>query len=33
MFPKVRRTKLDTIALGEQIAQRKAQIMQNKGMA
>jgi hemerythrin superfamily protein len=33
MFPKVRRAKLDTIALGEQIAQRKAQIMQNKGMA
>ena len=33
MFPKVRRAKLDTVALGEQIAQRKAQIMQKKGMA
>ena len=29
MFPKVRRAKLDTVALGEQIAARKAQIMQN----
>ena len=33
MFPKVRKAKLDTVALGEQIAQRKAQIMQKKGMA
>lgn len=33
MFPKVRRAKLDTVGLGEQIAQRKAQIMQKKGMA
>jgi len=28
MFPKVRRAKLDTVALGEQIAARKAEIMQ-----
>lgn len=27
MFPKVRRAKVDTVALGEQIAARKAQIM------
>jgi hemerythrin superfamily protein len=33
MFPKVRRAKVDTVALGEQIAERKAQIMQKKGMA
>jgi hemerythrin superfamily protein len=33
MFPKVRKAKLETVALGEQIAQRKAQIMQKKGMA
>lgn len=33
IFPKVRRAKLDTVGLGEQIAQRKAQIMQQKGMA
>ncbi len=33
MFPKVRRAKVDTVALGEQIAARKAQIMQKKGMA
>ena len=33
IFPKVRKAKLDTVALGEQIAQRKAQIMQKKGMA
>ncbi|HKO67654.1 MAG TPA: hemerythrin domain-containing protein [Burkholderiaceae bacterium] len=33
IFPKVRRAKLDTVALGEQIALRKAQIMQKKGMA
>ncbi len=33
MFPKVRRAKLDTVGLGEQIAERKAQIMQQKGMA
>lgn len=33
MFPKVRRAKVDTVALGEQIAQRKAQIMQQTGMA
>lgn len=33
MFPKVRKAKLDTVGLGEQIAQRKAQIMQKKGMA
>lgn len=33
MFPKVRKAKLDTVALGEQIAQRKAQIMQKKGLA
>ena len=33
MFPKVRKAKLDTVALGEQIAQRKAQIMQKKGVA
>ncbi|MGZ8992833.1 MAG: hemerythrin domain-containing protein [Burkholderiaceae bacterium] len=32
MFPKVRKAKLDTVALGEQIAERKAQIMQKKGM-
>lgn len=31
MFPKVRRAKVDTVALGEQIAERKAQI--KKGMA
>lgn len=28
MFPKVRRAKVDTVALGEQIAARKAEIMQ-----
>ena len=33
IFPKVRRKKLDTVSLGEQIAQRKAQIMQKKGIA
>ncbi len=33
IFPKVRKAKLDTVGLGEQIAQRKAQIMQKKGMA
>jgi len=33
MFPKVRKAKLDTVGLGEQIAERKAQIMQKKGMA
>ncbi len=33
MFPKVRRAKVDTVPLGEQIAERKAQIMQKKGMA
>ena len=33
IFPKVRRAKLDTVALGEQLAQRKAQIMQKKGLA
>ena len=33
IFPKVRRAKLDTVTLGEQIAQRKAQIMQKRGMA
>ena len=33
MFPKVRKAKLDTVALGEEIAERKAQIMQKKGMA
>jgi hemerythrin superfamily protein len=33
IFPKVRKAKVDTVALGEQIAQRKAQIMQKKGMA
>ena len=33
MFPKVRKAKLDTVSLGEQIAQRKAEIMQKKGMA
>ena len=33
MFPKVRKAKVDTVALGEQLAQRKAQIMQKKGMA
>jgi hypothetical protein len=33
MFPKVRRAKLDTVGLGEQIAERKTQIMQKKGMA
>jgi hemerythrin superfamily protein len=33
IFPKVRKAKLDTVALGEQIAQRKTQIMQKKGMA
>lgn len=33
IFPKVRRAKVDTVALGEQIAERKAQIMQKKGMA
>ncbi|MDQ3215365.1 MAG: hemerythrin domain-containing protein [Pseudomonadota bacterium] len=30
MFPKVRRAKVDTVALGEQIAARKAEIMQGK---
>ncbi|MBA2547477.1 MAG: hemerythrin domain-containing protein [Burkholderiaceae bacterium] len=30
MFPKVRRAKLDTVALGEKIAARKAEIMQGK---
>jgi len=33
IFPKVRKAKLDTVSLGEQIAERKAQIMQEKGMA
>ncbi len=33
MFPKARKAKLETISLGEQIAQRKAQIMQEKGLA
>ena len=33
MFPKVRKAKLETVTLGEQIAERKAQIMQKKGMA
>ena len=33
MFPKVRKARLDTVALGEQLAERKAQIMQKKGMA
>lgn len=33
MFPKVRKAKLDTVALGEQLAERKAQIMQKKAMA
>jgi len=33
IFPKVRKAKLDTLGLGEQIAERKAQIMQKKGMA
>lgn len=33
IFPKVRKAKLDTVGLGEQIAERKAQIMQKKGMA
>jgi len=30
MFPKVRRAKVDTVALGERIAARKAQILQGK---
>lgn len=30
MFPKVRRAKVDTVALGEQIAARKEEIMQEK---
>jgi len=30
MFPKVRKAKVDTVALGEQIAARKAAIMQGK---
>jgi hypothetical protein len=30
MFPKVRRAKVDTVAPGEQIAERPAQIMQKK---
>lgn len=33
MFPRVRKAKLETVALGEQLAERKAQIMQKKGMA
>lgn len=33
MFPKVRKAKLDTVRLGEQIAERKAQIMQKKLLA
>lgn len=33
MFPKVRKAKLDTVALGEQIAARKAEIMQDKAAA
>ncbi len=33
MFPKVRKAKLDTVGLGEQIAERKAQIMQKKVLA
>jgi hemerythrin superfamily protein len=33
IFPKVRKAKVDTATLGEQIAGRKAQIMQKKGMA
>ncbi len=33
MFPKVRKAKLDTESLGEQIATRKAEIRQKKGMA
>ena len=32
MFPKVRKAKLDTVALGEQIAARKAEIMGELGM-
>ena len=32
-FPKVRRGKLDTVVLGEQIAARKAQILQKNGVA
>jgi len=32
MFPKVRRAKIDRVTLGEEIAQRKAQIMQKKSV-
>lgn len=33
IFPKVRKAKLETVQLGERIAARKAQIMQQKGAA
>lgn len=33
MFPKVRKAKLDTVALGEQLAARKAEIMRDKAAA
>jgi len=33
IFPKVRRAKIDTITLGEEIAVRKAEIMEELGMA
>jgi hypothetical protein len=32
IFPKVRRAKIDTITLGEEIAVRKAEVMEELGM-